>query len=242
MGTLRHLYALALIFSATTAWPQTGAVRRPGTALPQEPGTVPVEELVTKPIFLKVVKDTPVYVSSKMERAIGSISPGTVVRLIALSDQAYRVRGKARHGDVSAWLPLETAASPEADLVPRLKKLHERQKKVDELIASRQIALGMTGEEVQAALGKPSRKSSKLNAAGREEKLEYVIYERVPQYTTSIDAFGRPVQTVTYLKMETGSLSVTLKDNVVDSVEETKGNPLGGGGVKIVPGPMVFGF
>ncbi|MCA1964241.1 MAG: hypothetical protein LDL31_09885, partial [Prosthecobacter sp.] len=173
---------------------------------------------------------------------IGSMAPGTVVRLVALSDDAYRVRGRARHGDVSAWLPMTAAATPEVDLVPRLKKLYERQKKVQELIAARQIALGMTGEEVQAALGKPSRKSSKLSAAGREEKLEYVIYERVPQYTTSLDAFGRPFQTVTYLKMETGSLSVILKDNVVDSVEETKGNPLGTGGVKIVPGPIVFGF
>jgi hypothetical protein len=91
-------------------------------------------------------------------------------------------------------------------------------------------------------MGKPTRKSSKLSATGKEEKLEYVIYERVPQYTTSVDAFGRPFQTVTYIKVETGSLAVNLKDNVVDTIEETKGNPLGGGGVKIIPGPMVFGF
>lgn len=216
--------------------------RRTGTALAQEPGTIQVEGLLTKAVFLKVIQDTPVYVSSKMDRAIGSMAPGTVVRLIALSDHAYRVRGRARHGEVSAWLPVAAAATPDPNLVPNLKKLHERQQKVEELIAARQIALGMTGEEVQAALGKPTRKSSKLSTAGREEKLEYVIYERVPQYNTSVDAFGRTFQTVTYLKMETGSLTVALKDNVVDSVEETKGNPLGSGGVKIVPGPMVFGF
>jgi hypothetical protein len=42
--------------------------------------------------------------------------------------------------------------------------------------------------------------------------------------------------------METGNLTVTLKDDVVESVEETKGHPLGSGGVKIVPAPMIFGF
>jgi hypothetical protein len=91
-------------------------------------------------------------------------------------------------------------------------------------------------------MGRPTRKSSKLNASGKEEKLEYVIYEKVPQYTTGVDAFGRTFQTVTYIKVETGSLAVNLKDNVVDSVEETKGNPLGTGGVKIIPGPMILGF
>ncbi len=218
------------------------SLRRPGTGLAQEPGTIQVEALLTKPVFLKVVQDTPVYVSSRLDRAIGSMAPGTVVRLIAISDQAYRVRGKARHGEVSAWLPAVAVATPDPQLVPHLKKLHERQIKVEEMIAARQVALGMTGEEVQSSLGKPTRKSSKLNASGKEEKLEYVIYERVPQYQTSMDAFGRPFQTVTYLKMETGNLTVTLKDNVVESVEETKGNPLGSGGVKIVPAPMIFGF
>lgn len=216
--------------------------RRPSTALAHEPGTIQVEALLKKPVFLKIVKDTPVYVSSKLERAIGSMAAGTIVRLIAFSDQAYRVRGKARHGEVSAWVPTITAVTPNPQLLPNLKRLHERQIKVEELIEARRVALGMTGEEVQSSLGKPTRKSSKLSASGREEKLEYVIYERVPQYQTSIDAFGRPFQAVTYLKMETGNLTVTLKDDVVESVEETKGHPLGSGGVKIVPAPMIFGF
>jgi hypothetical protein len=29
---------------------------------------------------------------------------------------------------------------------------------------------------------------------------------------------------------------------VVESIEETKGNPLGSGGVRIVPGPMIFNW
>ncbi len=168
--------------------------------------------------------------------------PGTLVKLVGLSDTAFRVRGKARHGDTSGWIRMTDALSPDPNLVPNLKKLHERQTQVEVLIAAHQIALGMTSEEVLASMGKPSRKSSKLSAAGKDEKFEYVIFERIPQYTTSVDAFGRPFQSVTYIKVETGSLSVNFKNNTVETIEETKGNPLGTGGVKIVPGPVLFRF
>jgi len=48
------------------------------------------------------------------------------------------------------------------------------------------------------------------------------------------------VQTVVYVKVEVGTLSVSFKDGVVSEIEETKGNPLGGGGVQIIPPPFVF--
>lgn len=216
--------------------------KRPSSRLAVEPGTIHVEDILPKAIFMKVVQDSPIYFSSKLDRASGSMAPGTIVKLVGMSDTAFRVRGKARHGDTSGWLPAAAVAHPDPNLVTNLKKLHERQTQVEELISAHQIALGMTGEEVAASMGKPTRKSSKLSASGKEEKLEYVIYERVPQYNNSVDAFGRVFQTVTYIKVETGSLAVNLKDNVVDLIEETKGNPLGAGGVKIIPGPMVFGF
>jgi hypothetical protein len=216
--------------------------RRPSSRLAVEPGTLHVEDILPKPVFMKVVADSPIYISSKLDRAIGSMAPGTIVKLVGMSDTGFRVRGKARHGDTSGWLPAAAVAHPDPNLVTNLKKLHERQTRVEELIAARQIALGMTGEEVAAAMGKPSRKTSKLSASGREEKLEYVVYERVPQYHTSLDALGRPFQTVTYLKVETGSLAVNLRDNVVETIEETKGNPLGSGGIITIPGPMIFGF
>lgn len=234
------LIPLLLALLVCTLSAQTA--KRPSSRLAVEPGTIHVEDILPKAVFMKVMQDSPIYVSSKLDRAIGSMAPGTIVKLVGMSDTAFRVRGKARHGDTSGWLPTAAVAHPDPNLVTNLKKLHERQIKVEELIAAHQIALGMTSEEVAASMGKPTRKSSKLSATGKEEKLEYVIYERVPQYTTSVDAFGRPFQTVTYIKVETGSLAVNLKDNVVDTIEEMKGNPLGGGSVKIIPGPMVFGF
>lgn len=242
---MKHLSLVLAVLASVLAVEQAAAqltARRPTSRLAVEPGTIHVEDILTKPVILKVISDAPIYVSSKLDRAIGSMMPGTLVKLVAISDTAFRVRGKARHGDTSGWLRAADVLSPDPNLVPNLKKLHERQTKVEELITAHQIALGMTSEEVLASMGKPSRKSSKLSAAGKDEKFEYVIFERIPQYNTSVDAFGRAVQTVTYIKVETGSLSVNFKNDIVDTIEETKGNPLGGGGVKIVPGPVIFGF
>jgi len=234
------LAALVAVFIAEQTPAQT-AFRRPTSRLAVESGTIHVEDILSKPVILKILTDAPIYVSAKLDRAIGSMMPGTLVKLVGISDTAFRVRGKARHGDTSGWIRMTDALSPDPNLVPNLKKLHERQNQVEALIAVHQIALGMTSEEVLASMGKPSRKSSKLSAAGKDEKLEYVIFERVPQYNTSLDVFGRPFQTVTYIKVETGSLSVNFKHNIVDTIEETKGNPLGTGGVKMVPGPVIFG-
>lgn len=233
--------AVVVLLSAVAATAQLSAPRR-SLLLAPEAGTMDVEGLLKKPVVLKVLQESPIYTRSTLDQPLGSMAPGTLVTLVGLSDRAYRVRGRARHGDVSGWVRIPDLLSPDPNLIPNLKKLHERQTAVDELIANHQVALGMTAEEVIASMGKPSRKSTKLSATGRDEKFEYVVYERVPQYGTGLDGFGRPVQTVVYIKVETGNMSVNLRDGVVETVEETKGNPLGSGGVKIVPGPILFGF
>ena len=96
----------------------------------------------------------------------------------------------------------------------------------------------MTTAEVQQSLGKPTRKTAKLSAAGREEVLEYSIFERVPQIVTGRDQFGNLVQNTIYVKMEVGRLSISFQNGNVSQIEENMGNPLGTDGVKIVPGPI----
>lgn len=205
-----------------------------------EPGTFAVEGMTPKPIILKVQLEAPVYPTSKFQGALGSFAPGTLVTLLAMSDTAYRVRGRARHGDVAGWVHKTDLLSADPNLSANLKKLYERTKLVDELILRKQVALGMTTQEVQASMGRPTRTSSKVTAAGKEERVEYAIYEQVPQTSTSVNSFGQLVQTVVYIRVEVGTLSLSFKDNVVSQIEETKGNPLGAGGAITVPPPVGF--
>ncbi|MBL9132907.1 MAG: hypothetical protein JNG86_16990 [Verrucomicrobiaceae bacterium] len=234
----RILLAVLSLFTVTHVAAQL-AKPRP-SSLPQEPGTFSIEGLTPKPVVVRIQAETPVYTTNKFDRAIGSFAPGMPVTLVAMSDTAYRVRGRARHGDVAGWVKQADVLSRDPLLSDKLKKLFERTQQVAELIKNNQVALGMTSEEVQASMGKPTRTSAKINALGKQERLEYAIFEKVPQTTTTRDAFGQLVQTIVYVKVEVGTLALSFKDGVVDEIEETKGNPLGGGGVKVVPVPVVF--
>ena len=233
---------LLALWAVSTAGAQTitPSSRNKSSLQNLEPGTFSVEGMTPKPVVLKVQLEAPVYPTSKMQGALGSFAPGTLVTLIAMSDAAYRVRGRARHGDVAGWVRQSDMLSSDPNLAANLKKLYERTQKVAELIEKRQVALGMTSQEVQASLGKPSRTSAKVNAQGKEEKLEFSVYDKVPQTTTTTNGFGQLVQTVIWVRVEVGTLSVSFKDGVVSEIEETKGNPLGGGGVQTVPAPFMF--
>lgn len=205
-----------------------------------EPGAIDIEALIPKPIKLTVIAESGVYSQSNMQRALGSMAPGTVVQLSAMMENACRVRGRARHGDVAGWMRMSDLKSADPKFFEKLKAFCVRQKTVDELVQKHQIAIGMTGDEVKASLGKPTRKSARVTAAGREETLEFSVYKSVPQIVTGRDQFGNLVQNIVYVKVETGRLTISLASNIVTEIQETQGNdPIPGGAVKIVPAPIV---
>lgn len=204
-----------------------------------EPGSINVENLIAKPIRLTVVAESVIYYQGDFQRALGSMAPGTTVQLIAMSDTAYRVRGRARHGDVAGWMHIKDLKSSDPKLFEKLKAYAERRKVVDELIQKHQIAIGMTVDEVKASLGAPTRKSSHITDGSREETLEYIVYTNIPKTVTGTDQTGKLVQNIIYVKVESGRLSVALKGGAVSDIQETKGAPLDGGAVKIVPIPII---
>jgi hypothetical protein len=203
-----------------------------------EPGALYVEDILPKPVRLSVLVESVIYYQGDMQRALGAMAPGTPVLLVAMTDNAYKVRGRARHGDVAGWMRMEDLKSPDPKLAEKLKAFYERQTKVDELIDRKQVALGMTSAEVQLSLGRPTRRSTRITAAGRDEVLEYSIFDKVPQITTGRDAVGNFVQTTTYVKVEVGRLTLSFQNDVVSEISESVGNPLGGGGVQLVPPPV----
>jgi hypothetical protein len=228
---------LALLFLALLL--NTAAAPRSSLLVP-EAGTIDVEDLLPQPLRLTLAAEVAVYATSTFERPLGLMPAGTVVTLVGLSDKSYRVRGRARHGDVAGWVQVNAFVMKDPDLPNKLKGLYERQQQVAALIAAHEVALGMTPAEVQEAMGRPTRRATRITAQGRQEVLEYAVFEKVPQVRTGIDPFGNPVQSVVYLKVEVGTLSISFKDGLVDAIDEVKGNPLQGGRIKIVPGPILL--
>lgn len=232
-------FTLTLALAPAPASAQLGGSNRSRLAATTEPGSMYVEDILPRPVRLTVAGESVIYYQLDLQRPLGAMAPGTPVQLVAMAENLYKVRGRARHGDVAGWMRMQDLRSADPKLPEKLKAFYERQKAVEEVIAKKQVALGMTLDEVKASLGNPTRKSSKITAAGREEAYEYSVFERVPQITTGRDLEGNLVQRTIYVKVEVGRLSVSFKDGTVTEINETVGNPLGPAGVQIVPGPII---
>ena len=225
---------LSIIFSPTGADAQ---LRREKSNLSREVGAIYLEDFTDERVELVAIHQVPIYSTAEKRGSVGHLKKGGKVEVLAMKAKLYQIRGMALHGQVKGWVTPKALDSLDKKFIANLRALYERQKVVDELIGQNQIALGMNLEEVVASLGKPSRKSSKLDKSGRSDVYEYSTYEKVPQYRTARDSYGNLVRQKYYVKVETGKLSINFKNEVVESIEETEGDPLGGK-VKIVPMPI----
>ena len=173
-------------------------------------------------------------------KCLGVLRRGTTAEVLAISDTALRVRGTAQQGGVAGWVPATGLTPLKADFVESVKKNAQRKADVDALIAKGEVALNMTHEEVTAALGRAQKKSSKLDAKGRQEVWEFIRYARIPQETTIQDVQGRPVITTVYVKVPAGKLSVTFQNNLVSSLEQSEGTTEVAAPTRLVPAPVVL--
>lgn len=231
---------LIILLLGTCLWPtiSESIPSRNKSNLKREPGAIYLEDFSEDKVELLAIKQEPIYVSPQRKKAIGQLRKGKKVTLIAMINKQYLIRGMALHGQVKGWIFPSALQGLNKDFSDKLHALYERKKVVDELIKNKQIALGMNTGEVVESMGKPSRKNSKLDRGGRLDTYEYSTFERVAQYRFRRDSQGNLFRQKYYVKMETGKLSVTFKNDIVESIEETEGNPLGGGDLKIVPIPI----
>ena len=170
---------------------------------------------------------------------MGNLVPGHTATLLAISDKAYRVRARARQGQVAGWVSPKCLQGIDEKMVKNLKKLAERELLVQDLISKKQIAMGMTVGEVERSLGRPDNRSSKVTKEGRKDKVEYITYERVAQTVTRPDQFGRLFQSTVYVKVPVGKLTIEFEDELVSSIEEAEGDNVAGP-ITVVPPPIVL--
>lgn len=223
----RHLFLCSL--GLWLAWgvffgaPPVAAQQKSG--LHRERGAIYVEELTDKKIALHLPEAVPAYTDLTGRRSIGMLVPGQQVALVAFSEKACRVRARATHGDVVGWVGMKHLRAKDPQIFERLKQAAERQKQVEAYIAKKEIALGMTPDEVIQALGKPDEESSDVRKTGTSGSFAYVVYDRVPQRNLVRDRYGRLAQTVIYVKVETGRMTVVFENGAVSNIQTTKGRP-----------------
>ncbi len=237
---MKEISSFALLL--LTLVPSVMPLRAHASAVIREPGAIYLEDLVKKPLQLATIADAPIFYQIDLRRFLGILKKGQLVEVQAVSDGSYRVRGKAQQGQVAGWIEPQNLTALKRDFLAALKQNAARQNDVNALITKNEVAINMTPEEVSASLGKPAKKTSRLDVNGREDVWEFVRFERVPQDVTGHDRYGRLVASVVYVKVPAGKLAVTFSENLVSALEQSEGSVERNARVKVIPAPFAMSY
>ena len=242
------LSALTATFTIFTVLISSNAQALPSkkkkSLLDNDPEVIYLSQYSAKPIIFVAIEPANVYASKKgkASRKLGTFKIGSKLQLVAMNENAYRVSGKGKHGKLSGWVSPNVLANKDPEFVDNLKKLYLRQMVINQLIANKEVAIGMTIEEVTQSLGKPTKKETKINQNGRTGKWEFITYEEQKHYHYVTDPVSRQVyKRLSHVTTEEKSkLTVEFANDVVTSVASMEDN--GPSKVRIINPPIIFGF
>lgn len=217
----------------------------PAMALPDKPekGVVYVEEFAPKGIKLKVEKPGWVYSTKQGGRKRGSLKVGIEVELVSFTEKAYFVRGKRDNGiGVSGWVSPASFSSKDPKFVEKLKQVHARQLLVRALIEKKEVAIGMTPEEVSKIHTRPTKTKVKRTAKGQTTIWEFIKYETVSHFNTVRDPYtGQIFRQLTHTTNEEKSkVVIEFENGFASSIEISKNN--GPGNPTTIGAPVVFAW
>lgn len=230
--------ALAFASLALQSPAEIGSNRK--SLLNSDPDVIYLADIVDPPIKLKVIKQAPVYSDKEGNIRVGFLKADQTVELEGMTAKVYKVRGEGTRNGVAGWVAPWAFSHPQEDFVAKLKQLYERQIAVNEIIAAKGIAIGMTPDEVGQSRGQPTKTSIRRTAEGEQGSWEYIDYEDVKNYITRIDpATGQTYrQLASITREEKGKTVVEFKDGLVTALEESENR--GAGNVRIIVPPLVF--
>lgn len=236
---------LVLISSLLLILPASAQIKRADrkSLLDSEPDVVYLEKTIKKPIELVVLKEAPVYSDKEGQHRLGYLKADQKVRLEAITDKVYKVRGQGTKDGIAGWVGPWAFASKDPQFVENLKKLYARQIQVQKLVAEHQVAVGMTIDEVTLSRGNPTKTSSRKTGEGQSGRWEYIDYEEVKNYATVRDPRTGAIyrQLVSVTQVEKGKTAVEFENGVVTAVEESEDRRRGGD-VRIIVPPVIFGW
>ncbi len=252
---MKPVFAFLIFSGLLQLCPQSSSaqMRRPGVVtverenrtesrLVREEDAIYLEGMVDGEVAIRITANAPVYANLKGDRWLGNLVPNQDAVLLAVSERAFRVRARAKQGQVAGWVSKAAVGGLPEDFEEKLRKYHERHLVVSELIRNKQVALGMTSGEVVAALGPPDKRHSVVTGEGRYDTLEFISYRRVPQTTTALDAFGQAFITTRYVEVEAGRVTVEFSEDLAVSLSESEGLNFANARLDVTVPPFVFLF
>jgi hypothetical protein len=168
---------------------------------------------------------------------------GIEVELVSFTEKAYFVRGKRDNGiGVSGWVSPASFSSKDPKFVKKLKQVHARQLLVRALIEKKEVAIGMTPEEVSKIHTRPTKTKVKRTAKGQTTIWEFIKYETVSHFNTVRDPYtGQIFRQLTHTTNEEKSkVVIEFENGFASSIEISKNN--GPGNPTTVGAPVIFAW
>lgn len=246
---------MRLFLAAVLATASSVALAGP---IAREAGAIYLSDLDLPAVKIVLREAAPCYFDMAATRFAGTLRFPQTVKLDAVSpDGLLRVRGTARQGGVAAWVDPKFLEPLPAGFAQNLRAADERRRQVEALIARKEVAIGMTPEEVASSLGKPQKKSSVTGREGSSQVFEYIKYKLIPQtmftpaYAQTLIGYapqpGEKFETVImrggygydaatiYMKVPVGTVKVSFINGIVESIEQSEGTLAGAGASVVVP-------
>lgn len=210
--------------------------------LNNDPEVIYLEEYTDQKVELLSVARTDVYGDKKANRHLGVFAADTKLELLAIGKYAYKVKGMATHAGVSGWVNPKLLASKDKNFIKNFRKLYERQIIVRDLLANKDVAIGMTLKEVSQSLGEPTETKVKQTRKGETGEWSYVVTEEQKHYRNVVNhTNGQLYRQLSHVTTEEKSrTTLEFENSVVTTISREKNN--GRGRVRIIPTPVVFGF
>jgi hypothetical protein len=169
---------------------------------------------------------TTVYLHRDFQMALAALYPGQKIELIGMSPEGYLLKTNYRNNTVIGWIhPEDLPSGIDPAIFAEAKKNQARRDAVAVAIANKSVIQGMTPDEVKQSVGNPEQVASRVDPRGSALTWIYTTYREDPQYTYTLDAFGRPVLQTYYVKIPIGQLIVDFANGAVISVEEHRTDP-----------------
>lgn len=239
------------------------AASLPAAPIIREPGSVYLSDFHEKMPRFRLVAPAPCFSDYRLRNYIGTLRFPQLVQLDAISAEGMlRVRGNARQGGVAAWIEPGYVEGLPPDYLQIAQRAEERRLQIEELIGKKEVAVGMTADEVTRSLGKPQKRTSRTSREGSEQVFEYIKYKLIPQtvftpsYAETIAGYrpepGEKLETVivrggygyqtstVYVKVPVGSVKVGFVNGLVETIEESEGTLAGAGATMVAPPVELF--
>ena len=235
------LPCLFLLAATLLATPLSAAPRK--SLLNNDPDVIYINEHLDRSIKLFVTKPTAIYSSKNGGRKLGTFPANAKVELLAIGgENAYRVKGKAKHSMVSGWVSPKMLRSDDKNFIANLKQFYERQMAVKELIAHKDVAIGMTLDEVKLSLGSPTKTEVKQTRKGASGSWDYIIAKEMKHYRNVVDSrTGQTYRQLSHITTEEKErTTIKFENDIVTSI--TRKTNSGPGKVRIIPIPIIWGW